>query len=272
MFGVQIAFKKYTPVGGIWGSDWVGLYNFVKFINSYQFARIVPNTIRLSLYSIIAGFPVPIILALFLNVMRHKYLRKTIQTVIYLPHFISVVVIVGMVFQIFNVRIGIYGIFYHFITGNKPVDLFLSSGTFPHMYVWSGIWQNMGWSTIIYTAALSSVDMELHEAAQIDGASRFARLRHIDFPCILPTAIILLILNSGNILSVGFEKVYLMQNNLNLVKSEVISTYVYKVGITAGASDFSYATAIDLFNAVINLIILTLVNFTAKRVSSTSLW
>ena len=272
MVGVQIAFRKYTPAGGIWGSEWVGLSNFVKFLTSYQFFRVLPNTIRISVYYLLAEFPIPITLALLLNVMLHKRLRKTIQTVIYLPHFISTVVIVGMLFQLFNNRIGVYGVFMRALTGVAPGDPFATASTFPHMYVWSGIWQHMGWSTIIYTAALSGVDMELHEAAQIDGASRFTRLRYIDFPCILPTAIILLILSSGDILSVGFEKAYLMQNNLNLARSEVISTYVYKVGMTAGASDFSYASAIDLFNAVISLILLTIVNFAAKRISSVSLW
>jgi len=272
MVGAQIAFRRYTMQGGIWGSEWVGVDNFVKFFTSYQFFRVLPNTIRISLYSLLAGFPIPIILALCLNAMRSAAYRKTVQTVIYLPHFISIVVLVGMMMTLFNPRIGIYGILGQLIIGTYPKDVFAAAGNFPHMYVWSGIWQNMGWSTIIYTAALSSVDMELHEAAQIDGASRLARVIHIDFPVVLPTATILLILNSGNIMSVGFEKVFLMQNNLNLSTSEVISTYVYKVGMAAGTSDYSYSTAIGMFNSVVNMIMLSIVNYVSGKLSSSSLW
>ena len=272
MVGAQIAFRRYSIKGGLWGSDWVGLDNFVKFFTSYQFARVLPNTIKLSIYALIAGFPIPIILALSLNAVRSARYRKLVQTVIYLPHFISVVVLVGMIMAIFNPRIGLYGIFGEKLTGQYPIDLFAKANSFPHMYVWSGVWQNMGWSTIIYTAALSSVDMELHEAAQIDGASRFARVIHIDLWVILPTATIMLILSSGSIMSVGFEKVYLMQNKLNLSTSEVISTYVYKVGMTAGNSDYSYSTAIGMFNSLVNMLMLCLVNFIAGRLSATSLW
>ena len=272
MVGAQIAFRRYSIQGGIWGSDWVGFDNFIKFFSSYQFARVLPNTVRVSLYALIAGFPIPIILALCLNAMRSSAYRKTVQTVIYLPHFISIVVLVGMMMSLLNTRIGIYGIFGLAFTGSYPPDLFANANTFPHMYVWSGIWQNMGWSTIIYTAALSGVDMELHEAAQIDGASRFARAIYVDLQVVLPTATILLILNSGNIMSVGFEKAYLMQNNLNLSTSEVISTYVYKVGMTAGTSDYSYSTAIGMFNSIINMLMLSLVNFVSGRLSSTNLW
>lgn len=272
MVGLQIAFRKYTMAGGIWGSEWVGLFQFKKFFSSYQLMRVLPNTLRVSLYSLLAGFPVPIFLALCLNAMRGAAYRKTVQTVIYLPHFISTVVLVGMLLQILNVRIGLYGLLSRALGSAEPTDLLAKAGAFPHLYVWSGIWQNMGWSTIIYTAALSSVDLELHAAAQIDGASRLARVIHIDLPVILPTATIMLILSSGGIMSVGFEKVYLMQNSLNLSTSEVISTYVYKVGMTAGTSDYSYSTAIGLFNSIVNLIMLSLVNFLAGRLSSTSLW
>ena len=272
MVGAQIAFRKYNAMGGIWGSEWVGLHQFRKFFSSYQFARVLPNTIKISLYNILASFPVPIILALCLNAMRSTKYRKTIQTVIYMPHFISVVVMVGMLMALLNTRIGLYGVLAQALTGSMPPDIFANASAFPHLYVWSGIWKSMGWSTIIYTAALSSVDMELHEAAQIDGASRFSRVIHVDLPVILPTAIIMLILNSGSIMSVGFERIYLMQNQLNLSTSEVISTYVYKVGLTSGMSDFSYSTAIGMFNSIVNMLILTLVNFVAGRVSSTSLW
>lgn len=272
MLGVQIAFRKFDTTGGIWNSEWVGLHYFEKFFTSSKFARVVPNTIIISLYSLLAGFPVPIILALSLNTLRCERYKKLIQTVTYIPHFISTVVLVGILFQTFNVRSGLVGVTYKALLGRTMPDLFGKPAFFRHMFVWSGVWQSMGWSSIIYIAALASVDTELHEAAQIDGASRFQRVIHIDFPSILPTAVILLILNSGSIMSVGFEKVYLMQNNLNLRASEVISTYVYKISMTAGTSDFSYGTAIDLFNSVINLVMLLIVNAVSNRLSSTSLW
>ena len=272
MFGVQIAFRKFSFTGGIWNSPWVGMANFQKFFQSYQFRRVLPNTLRISIYSLVAGFPFPIILALGLNAMRNQGYKKAIQTITYIPHFISTVVLVGMIFRVFNPRIGLYGIFGTLLTGEQPRDILGMAIAFPHMYVWSGIWQNMGWGTIIYIAALSGVDTELHEAAQIDGASRFQRIRFIDFPSILPTAVILLILNTGHIMSVGFEKVYLMQNSLNLSTSEVISTYVYKVGIASGGGDFSYATAIGLFNSAVNMLVLVSVNAISKAVGETSLW
>jgi putative aldouronate transport system permease protein len=272
MLGVQIAFRKFDPVGGIWHSEWVGLHYFEKFFTSSKFKRVVPNTIILSLYSLLAGFPVPIILALSLNTLRNERYKKLIQTITYIPHFISTVVLVGILFQTFNARAGLVGVAYKSVFGKTMPDLFGNPAAFRHLFVWSGVWQSMGWSSIIYIAALAGVDPELHEAAQIDGASRFQRVLHIDLPSILPTAVILLILNSGSIMSVGFEKVYLMQNNLNLRASEVISTYVYKISMTAGTSDFSYGTAIDLFNSVINMIILVLVNTVSSKLSSTSLW
>ena len=179
---------------------------------------------------------------------------------------------VGMLMQIFNSNTGLYGRLGWLFTGQRPDDILSQASVFPHMYVWSGVWQGMGWSSIIYMAALSSVDASLHEAAEIDGASRFQRCIYIDFPCILPTATILLIMNAGNIMSVGFEKVFLMQNSLNLSTSEVISTYVYKVSLTASGSDFSYGTAIGLFNSAINIILLVGFNKLASRLTETSLW
>ena len=272
MLGVQIAFRKFDTAGGIWNSEWVGLHYFEKFFTSSKFKRVVPNTIIISLYSLLAGFPVPIILALSLNTLRNERYKKLIQTITYVPHFISTHVFVGILFQTFNVRSGLVGVAYNAIFNRTMPDLFGKPASFRHLFVWSGVWQSMGWSSIIYIAALAGVDPELHEVAQIDGASRFKRVIHIDLPSILPTAVILLILNSGSIMSVGFEKVYLMQNNLNLRASEVISTYVYKVSMTAGTSDFSYGTAIDLFNSVINLAMLLLVNSISHKLSSTSLW
>lgn len=273
MFGVQIAFRKYRIADGIWGSQWVGLAQFQKFFKSPQFRTVVPNTIWLSLYGLVAGFPLPIVLALALNVLRSKRYKMTVQMITYMPHFISTVVLVGMMIAIFNPRIGLYGIIYQAMSGGKaPRDLMGQASAFRHLYVWSGVWQNMGWSSIIYLAALSAVDTELHEAAQIDGASRFKRVIHVDLPAIMPTAIILLIMNTGNIMSIGFEKAYLMQNNLNKSTSEIISTYVYYIGMTSGTGDFSYATAINLFNSVINLALLVIVNTISRKVTETSLW
>ncbi|MGN1070550.1 MAG: ABC transporter permease, partial [Candidatus Fimadaptatus sp.] len=207
MVGIQIAFRKYKIRDGIWGSRWVGMANFTKFFGSYQFQRVLVNTIRVSLYSLAAGFPLPIVLALCMNALTNQRYKKFIQTLTYIPHFISTVVMVGMLMQIFNSNTGLYGRLGWLFTGQRPDDILSQASVFPHMYVWSGVWQGMGWSSIIYMAALSSVDASLHEAAEIDGASRFQRCIYIDFPCILPTATILLIMNAGNIMSVGFEKV-----------------------------------------------------------------
>lgn len=272
MAGIQIAFKKYDFLGGIWGSPWVGFDNFIRFFSAPNFNSILWNTISLSFYSLLASFPLPIIFALLLNSFPGQRYKKVVQTVSYMPHFISTVVMIGMLIQLFNPRTGAIGTFYQMITGGVMSDLFSSPSTFPHMYVWSGIWQGVGWSSIIYIAALAGVDQELHEAAEIDGANRLQRVIHIDFPSILPTAIIMLILAAGNIMNVGFEKVYLMQNSLNISASEVISTYVYKVGLTIGTGDFSFATAIGVFNSVINFFLLVTVNFFSKKLNSTSLW
>ena len=270
MAGIQIAFRKFSIRKGIWGSPWVGFANFTRFFSTYMFGRVVKNTLTLSAYSIFAGFPVPILFALLLNVMRGRAFKKTVQMVTYAPHFISTTVLVGMIMALFSSRTGMYGALHFAITGTYPADIFGKVNAFSHLYVWSGIWQNMGWGAIIYIAALSGVDMQLHEAAQIDGASRFKRVIHIDLPCILPTAAIMLIMRAGSVMSIGFEKVYLMQNSVNLSASEIISTYVYKVGLQD--SDFSYSTAIGLFNSVINLALLMVVNTITKKLSDTSLF
>jgi putative aldouronate transport system permease protein len=272
MVGIQIAFKNYDFTLGIWASEWIGFENFQRFFDSYQFSRIIWNTISLSFYSLLIGFPLPIMFALILNSFTSQRFKKIVQSVSYMPHFISTVVIVGMLIQIFNPRTGAFGSIYSLLANTIMPDVFANPDAFQHLYVWSGIWQGIGWSSIIYIAALSSVDEHLHEAAQIDGASRLQRVRHIDFPSILPTATIMLILAAGNIMDVGFEKVFLMQNDLNTSKSEVISTYVYKVGLTIGTGDFSFATAIGLFNSLINFILLIFVNFAARKLSNTSLW
>lgn len=271
MLGIQIAFKKYSAVGGIWGSKWVGLANFQKFFKSYQFQRVLANTLRLSLYSLAFGFPVPILFALLANTVNSARYKKITQTIVNLPHFISVVVLVSMVNQVFGSRTGLYGLIGQALTGSYPPDLFADASSFQHLYIWSGVWQNFGWNAIIYIAALTSVSPDLHEAAQIDGASRLQRVIHIDFPSILPTIVIMLILRVGQIMNIGFEKTFLMQNSLNLARSEVISTYVYKQGLT-GKTDFSYSTAINLFNSVINMVLITSVNWISRKVGETSLW
>lgn len=271
MLGIQIAFKKYSAMGGIWGSKWVGLANFQKFFKSYQFQRVLTNTLRLSLYSLVFGFPVPILFALMANTVNSARYKKITQTIVNLPHFISVVVLVSMVNQVFGSRTGLYGLIGHALTGSYPPDLFADANSFQHLYIWSGVWQNFGWNAIIYIAALTSVSPDLHEAAQIDGASRLQRVLHIDFPSILPTIVIMLILRVGQVMNIGFEKTFLMQNSLNLARSEVISTYVYKQGLT-GKTDFSYSTAINLFNSAINMILITSVNWISRKVGDTSLW
>jgi putative aldouronate transport system permease protein len=273
MAGVQIAFRKFNFRAGIWNSPWVGFDQFKKFFSSYMLARILPNTILLSFYGLIAGFPLPIIFALCLNALNVRWFKKSVQTITYIPHFISTVVMVGILMRLFNPRTGLYASLSVLFTGSNPSDIFAIASAFRHLYVWSGVWQGLGWGSIIYLAALSGVSIELHDAAQIDGASRFQRVIHVDLPCIVPTITIMLILNSGSIMSVGFEKVFLLQNDLNLINSEVISTYVYKVGLSgSGVSDYSYSTAISLFNSLVNMTMLVVVNWVSKKVSETSLW
>jgi putative aldouronate transport system permease protein len=271
MVGVQIAFRRYSARLGIWGSPWVGMENLMRFFESYQFRRVIVNTVSLSFLSIVVGFPIPVIFALLMNSFETPFYKKVSQTIVNLPHFISVVVLVGMIFQVFNADTGIYGNLMYSLTGSKPPNLFAKPENFRTMYILSGVWQGFGWGSIIYLAALAGVSSEMHEAAVIDGATRFQRILYVDFPSILPTVTILLILRMGSVMSVGFEKVFLMQNGLNLSLSEVISTYVYKVGLT-GTSDFSYSTAIGLFNSVVNLVMIAGVNFIARKLGETSLW
>lgn len=272
MGGVIIAFKDFKMRQGIWGSDWVGLEHFVRFINTYQFGKVVKNTLILSLYSIAAGFPIPIIFALMMNCLKNERIKKFVQSITCLPHFISTVVMVGIVFQLFNPRTGLYGIISEALTGVYPADINASPNGFRHLYIWSGVWAGFGWGSIIYTAALAGVDPTYHEAAQIDGATRFQRIIHIDLPAIAPTIITMLILRLGDVMSVGFEKVYLMQNGMNRAASEIISTYEYSIGLGGATTNFSYAAAIGLMNSVVNLIMIVLVNHIAKKVSDTSLW
>ena len=267
MYGLQIAFREFKPRAGIWGSEWVGLKHFITFFKAYNFTQIISNTLLISLYNIFVGFPIPIILALMLHVSERKILKKVTQNVSYMPHFISTVVLVGIINQILNPVCGVVGTFYHMFGGiGVAPDIRASAGAFRHLFVWSGVWQQMGWSTIIYVAALSGVSSELHEAAELDGASRWKRVLNVDLPAILPTVSIMLILRFGSVMSVGYEKVYLMQNDLNLSTSEVISTYVYKTGL--GKMQMSYGTAIDLFNSIINTTMLLTVNTITRKLTS----
>ena len=274
MYGAQIAFRNYKVAKGITGSDWVGLKWFVKFFNSVYFSTVVGNTLKLSLYSMLVGFPLPIFFALLLNSVRNKHWRSAVENVTYMPYFISAVVLVGIMKRVFDTNSGLFSNILLQLTGNKlETDLFRGNLNFINLYVWSGVWQGTGWGSIIYMAALSNVDPQQHEAATIDGASRWQRLLHVDLPAIIPTITITLILRCGSIMSIGFDKVYLMQNDTNLAASEVIATYVYKVGLTAqGGANFSYSTAIGLFNSVINLVMISLVNFISNRINGSGLW
>ncbi len=271
LYGVQIAFRDYNPWDGITGSPWVGLENFKRFFSSAQFWSLLGNTMALSVYSLIASFPIPIIFALLLNQCASKKFGKVTQMISYMPHFISVVVLVGIINVMFQARGGLVNILLAQLFGFKDPVLFLShSKYFRHLYVWSGVWQNTGWSSIIYIASLSSVSPEIHEAAIVDGASKLQRIRYVDFPSILPTAVILFIMNMGKFLSVGFEKVYLMQNDANLQVSEIISTYTYKIGILS--AQYSYSSAVGLFNNVINFTLLMVVNRISGKITGSSLW
>lgn len=267
MYGLQIAFREYKPREGIWGSQWVGLKHIRTFLSAYNFTTILTNTLALSLYRILAGFPIPIILAMMLHINEHPKLKKLTQNVAYMPHFISTVVLVGILNQVLNPVSGLVGTIYH-ATGGIGVapDIRAEPSAFRHLYVWSGIWQSMGWSTIVYVAALAGVSTELHEAAELDGANRLKRVFNVDLPAILPTICILLIMRFGHVMSIGHEKALLMQNDLNLSKSEVIATYVYKTGL--GKMRLSFGSAVGLFNSLINTILLVVVNTITRKLSS----
>jgi putative aldouronate transport system permease protein len=269
MYGVLIAFKKFSPTKGILGSDWVGLKYFLQFFNGYDCWDLIRNTLTLSIYALIVGFPFPIILAVLLNEVKNKPFKKTVQMVTYAPHFISVVVLVGMLNIFLARQNGAANILLSQL-GLDRIDFMGRADMFSSIYVWSGVWQGAGWGSIIYLSAISGIDPELYDAAYVDGATKLHKIWHIDLPGILPTAVILLIMNVGSIMSVGFEKVLLMQNQLNMRASDIISTYVYRVGIQS--SEYGLASAVGLFNSVINLILLVSVNYVAKRVTETSLW
>lgn len=270
MYGLQIAFQRFRIADGFSGSQWVGLYWIEKFVNGPRFWTILKNTVSLSLYTIFASFPLPIILALILNNVKNARWKKFAQTITYMPHFISTIVLVGMLSLFFSPSSGVVNTLLSFLGGSGETYFMGEAKYFPHMYVWSGVWQSMGWNSIIYLAALSGVDPGLHEAARIDGANKLQRVLHIDIPSIMPTIIIILIMNCGSLIGVGYEKVYLMQNDLNYQVSEVISTYVYKVGLEQ--QQYSFSTAIGLLNNVVNYVLLIIVNKISDKVSNVSLW
>ena len=269
MYGVQIAFKKFSAVRGIVGSPWCGLYYFQQFFDSYLFGELIGNTLGLSLYSLAVGFPTPILLALMMNELRSERVKRVVQTITYAPHFISMVVMCSMIILFLSPSSGVLNRIIE-ILGGQSVYFMGKPEYFKTIYVLSGVWQNTGWSSIIYMAALSGIDPQLHEAATIDGASRLQRVWHINLPGILPTAVILLIMNCGSLMSIGFEKAFLLMNDLNRAAAEIISTFVYQRGLID--RNYSSAAAIGLFNSVINLILLFVVNTIARRISDTSLW
>ncbi|MGI6149887.1 MAG: ABC transporter permease [Limnochordia bacterium] len=267
MYGLQIAFKYFRAVDGIWGSRWIGFEHFERFFNSYYFWDLIKNTLFINLYAL-ALFPISIIVALSLNELRDGKFKKIAQTITYAPHFISTVVLVGMIIAFLDPATGIINSLLGRI-GIGPISFMTRPDLFKSVYVWSNEWQNLGWGAIIYLAALAGVDPQLHESAKVDGASRLQRIWHVNIPSIFPTIVIMLILRAGSMMSVGFEKILLMQNPLNLSSSQVISTYVYDSGLLHGQYD--YSTAIGLFNSVINLVMLVICNRLARRTGA-SLW
>ncbi len=269
LYGVQIAFKNFNGAKGIWGSPWVGMRHFNNFFKSYYFPLLLKNTLTISLYSLIAGAPIPILVALMLNEIRSAKYKKFIQTVIYAPHFISTVVLVGIIIIMLSPSTGIVNTVIKAMGGEA--HYFMGDpAAFKHIYVWSGLWQNVGWNSIIYLAALSAVNPELHESAVIDGATRLQRVWYLNVPTLMPTFTILLILSVGSLMSVGHEKALLMQNDLNMTASNIISTYVYQRGLIN--AEFSFSAAVGLFNNVINFVLLLSVNWVARRLGETSLF
>ena len=270
MYGVQIAFRNFLPGRSIWESEWVGLRYIVNFFNSYNFWTLLKNTLVLGLYNV-AVFPCALILAICVNYLRNKKFQKVVQTISYLPHFITMVVMCSIILQMFDARTGLFnavmGLF-----GVQPRNYMGIPGAFKHIYIWTSVWQDIGYASIIYIASLSGVSPELHEAATIDGATLLKRIWHVDLPALLPTICVLLIMRCGAMLNVGYEKVYLLQNPMNLNASEIINTYEYKQGLTSGLPQYSSATAIGLFVSLVNMVILVIVNRISGAISGNSLW
>ena len=269
MYGIQLAFKDYSIKKGIIESDWVGMEHFTRFFSSYNFKNLIMNTLGISMYTLLVGFPIPIIFALLLNYLKSKKLKKTVQMVSYAPHFISTVVICGMLTIFMNKDTGIFNILRE-LFGLEGVEFLAKPEWFQHIYVWSGVWQGMGWSAIIYISSLAGVDYSMHEAAIIDGATKVQRMLHIDLLSIKPTIVMLLILQFGSMMNVGFEKVFLLQNSLNKSAASVISTYVYEIGLIN--NDYGYSTAIGLFNTLINVALLVGANLVCKKAAGESLF
>jgi putative aldouronate transport system permease protein len=269
MFGAQIAFREYNPIQGIMGSPWVGMQYFKDFFESPNFWPLIKNTLTLSFYTFFIGFPAPIVLALALNEIKTGFFKRFVQMVTYAPYFISTVVMVSMIILFLSPRIGFVD---HLITGLglESINFIGEPKLFSSLYAWSDVWQHMGYGAIIYIAALAGINPQLYEAARVDGASRFQKICHIDLPGLMPAMTVLLVLNVGQIMNVGFEKVFLMQNPLNVTNSEIISTYVYKIGLVS--ADFSYSAAIGLFNSVINLLLLVTANYMVRRLTGSGLF
>lgn len=269
MYGVQIAFKDFNASVGIWGSPWIGVEHFVRFFSFYNFKTILWNTISINLYNLAVGFPMPILLALMINEIKNLHFKKLVQNVTYMPYFLSVVVIVGLLITMTSLRGGIANEIIKAL-GGQPVNFMIRKEYFKTLYVLTDMWQFMGWNAVIYIAALSGISPELYEAAIVDGATKLQRMIYISIPGIMPTVVVLLILRVGQLLNVGFAKVLLMQNDANLSTSDVISTYIYRSGILDG--NFSYATAVGLFNSVCNFTILLIANRLSKKSSGSGLW
>lgn len=271
MYGIVIAFQDFTPVDDILSPNslWIGFDNFIRFFNEFRFWRLMENTFLLSFLGFIVGFPFPIIVALLLNALKNQRFARKLQTVFFAPHFISVVVMAGMLYLFF----GEYGLVNNIVRslGLDGYSYFLEAEAFRPLFIFSGNWQDFGWSSIIYLAALSGVNPQLHEAAIVDGASRVRRIFAIDIPAIVPTISIILILSIGNLMSVGYEKALLMQTGANISMSEIIATFVYKIGFR-GSGEYGYATAIGLFNSIINVILLVIANISTRKFSGSSIW
>jgi putative aldouronate transport system permease protein len=270
MYGVQIAFRDYYPSRGFFGSPWVGLEHFRRFFSSYYFGRVLTNTLSINFYALLVAFPIPIVFALMLNEIKQPRYRKTIQIITYLPNFLSAVVIVSILQLLLNPSNGVVNILLLALGRAEAVNFFAEPRIFQHLYVWSGVWERMGWEAIIYVAALAGIDPSLYEAATIDGATRLQRIRFITIPGIVATIVTLLLLRTGAIMNIGYEKILLMQNALNMETSDVISTFVYRSGILD--TDYSFSAAVGLFNSVSNFILLVVTNTIAKRTLQTSLW
>ncbi|MCD8342441.1 MAG: ABC transporter permease subunit [Clostridiales bacterium] len=263
MYGIQIAFRDFKASKGYLGSEWVGLYWFQRFFSSPNCVRMIRNTVLLSLYSLLWSFPVPIILALAINQLRFSKFKRVVQTVLYAPHFISTMVLCGMI----RIFLSPSGGLINLILGTQT-DFLTLSGAFRTIYISTGIWQDAGWGTIIYLATLSSVDKSLYEAAKVDGASMFQRILNIDVPALIPMAVLQLIMSAGGLMNIGFEKVWLLQTDLNKATSDVIAVYVYEQGIEN--AKYSYSTAVGLFNTLVNIVLLIIVNKIASKASDVS--